>query len=454
METAPDEAGTRIVAWLREHMGGRVVSIRRQPRWRPVWFADLDRDGERLALCIRGDRTDMQPVFPLEHEMRFQALLHERGIPVPKIYGWIDAPRSFVMERVAGLPDFERSSEIERRAVVDDYLQILARLHALDLGPFLEEGILRASAPGQSGTFGMGCYERCYRAAKRHPDPFLEFCLGWLRRNPPDSRGREAPILWDTGQFHHRGGRIVAVLDLELAHIGDPMMDLAGWRLRDTVIGYGQFSDLYARYEQLTGRPVDLAAIERHHFAFALVNQLAFSAALREPVPESDLMINLRWCSETNLFATEALAEILGVSLPAVEAPAPQPSRAAPAHRLLVEGLRSLQTDDEFVRYRLRMLFRIARHAARADEIGTAVDAADLDDLHALLGRRPASWHEGEAGLERFVLADAATGRHDEALLKLFHKRNLRAQMLLGPAGSTMTSHMKIQSFGVSGQSP
>lgn len=447
VETAPDAASARIAAWLREHVHGRVVSIDRQPRWRPVWFADVERDGERLQLCIRGDRTDMQPVFPLEHEMRMQTLLHERGIPVPKVYGWIDEPRAFVMERVGGQPDFERATEVERRAAVDDYLQILARMHALDIRPFVEGGIARAPHPSQSGTFGIGRYERCYRAAKKHPDPFLEFCLGWLRRNPPDSRGREAPILWDTGQFHHCNGRIVALLDLELAHVGDPMMDLAGWRLRDTVIGYGRFAELYARYAQLTGVPVDLRAIERHHFAFSLTNQLAFSAALREPVPASDLMINLRWCSETNLFATEALAEILGIELPGVETPVPRPSRAAPAHALLVDGLRSLQTEDEFVRYRLRTLFRIARHAARVDEIGAAVDEADLDDLQRLLGRRPASWHEGEVELERFVLADAAVGRHDEVLVKLFHRRNLRAQLLLGPAGSAMTSHLSIQSL-------
>jgi hypothetical protein len=109
--------------------------------------------------------------------------------------------------------------------------------------------------------------------------------------------------------------------------------------------------------------------------------------------------------------------------------------------------LRSVDTDDEFVRYKLRTMFRLARHVARVDEIGDAVSDDDLDDLHQLLGHRPVSWHEGEAELERFVLADADTGRHDEALVVLFHKRNLRAQMLLGPAGSAMARHLPIQTF-------
>ncbi|MFM8862018.1 MAG: phosphotransferase family protein, partial [Acidimicrobiia bacterium] len=101
--------------------------------------------------------------------------------------------------------------------------------------------------------------------------------------------------------------------------------------------------------------------------------------------------------------------------------------------------------DDEFLRYRLRALFREARHAARAIEVGDEVSEADLDDLHALLGHRPADWFAGEEELERFVLAD--DGAHDVELLGLFHARNLRAHQLLGPAGSAMATHLPIQTF-------
>jgi hypothetical protein len=444
---APDEGAALIRAWLEQNVGGKVLRINRQPRWRPVWFADVERDGEVLELCIRGDRTDMPLIFPLDHEMRLQALMHDHGIPAAKVYGFIDEPLAYVMDRVGGRPDFEKSTDEERRAVVDDYLHVLARLHALDIGPFVDGGIMRAPHPDQSGMFGISRYERVFRSVKVQPDPFMEFSLGWLHRNPPDSKQRESAIVWDSGQFHHADGRIVAVLDVEIGHIGDPMMDLAAWRMRDTIMGYGNFAELYDRYSEITGEPVDLDAIQRHHFAFTLTNQLPLGAALRDPAPESDLMTNLQWCCETNLFATEALAEILDVELPTVEMPEPRRSRATPAHEQLVRGLRTVDTSDEFVRYKLRTLFRLARHSARVDEIGDAVSEADLDDLHQLLGHRPESWFEGEAELERFVLADAGTGRHDEALVALFHKRNLRAQMLLGPAGSAMSRHLPIQTF-------
>ena len=203
---------------------------------------------------------------------------------------------------------------------------------------------------------------------------------------------------------------------------------------------------LYARYEELSGGPVDIGAIEWHHMMFTLSNLFAYSHALREPSPASDLMTNLQWCYETNLFATEAWAARLGLDLPTVDMPEPRFSTADVGHMHMVRALRGISTDDAFVQHELRTLFRLARHLQRRDEIGDAVEAADLDDLEQLLGARPHDWRDGEAKLERFVLDDT-TGAHDEALVYLFHKRNLRAHMLLGPAGSAMTHHHTIQAF-------
>jgi hypothetical protein len=113
----------------------------------------------------------------------------------------------------------------------------------------------------------------------------------------------------------------------------------------------------------------------------------------------------------------------------------------------MVRSLRQIHTDDEFLRYNIRTLFRLAGHLDRYNDIGHATERADLDDLEQLLGNRPDDWLEGEAELERFVLADAQVGRYDDQLVPLLHKRNLRAQMLNGPAGSAIARHNTIQSF-------
>jgi aminoglycoside phosphotransferase (APT) family kinase protein len=442
----------RVRQWLETRFDGTVTELRRQPRWRPVWFATVDRDGSTHQLVVRGDRTDMPLIFPLRHEMTLQSMLNDHGIPTPAVHGWIDEPMAYVMDRVAGQQDFAGCTKAERDSAVDDYLQILARMHALDVEEFAAAGILRATSPEQSGVFGLSRYEQVFRSTKNGPDPFMEFCLGWLRRNPPQSKGRESVICWDSGQFHQADGRIVAVLDLEIGHIGDPMMDLAAWRMRDTIVGYGDFPKLYARYEELSGTPIDLEALMRHHFMFTLTNQLALGQAVRRPTADTDLMTNMQWCYETNLFATEALGELLDIELPTVTEPVATTGRASTAVEHLAEVLRSLSVgdgavEDEFLRYRLRALFREARHAARAIDVGDAVSTDDLSDLQDLLGHRPADWATGEAELEAFVLADADTGAHDEELIRLFHARNLRAHQLLGPAGSAMATHLPIQSF-------
>jgi hypothetical protein len=275
----------------------------------------------------------------------------------------------------------------------------------------------------------------------------MEFALGWLGRHPPRSRGRERPVVWDSGQFHHQDGHLVAILDLELGHLGDPMMDLAGWRMRDSILPYGDFAKLYDRYAELVGEPVDLDAVQLHHIVFTLTNSLIFSDRVRHPDPETDLMTYVQWCNETNLYTTEALAEYLDLELPTVDEPDARTDQATNSYRHLVRSLRSLQTDDEYLRYEIRKAFRLAGHLERYDQVGAALERGDLDDLEAVIGYRPDDWLAGEEELERFVLADADTGRHDVELIGLLHKRNLRAQMLNGAPGSAMNRHNPIQSF-------
>ena len=432
-----------ITEWIDGHVGGMVLAVRRQPRWRPVWLVDVERDGERIELLVRGVRVDFPGVWPLDHEMRFQQLLERHGIPVPRVWGWCDTPTSFVTDRVPGENDFSQSTDEERVAAMRDYMGILARIHGLDPDEFSAAGIDRAADASGSGRVGLDAYVRGYRARKVQPDPYMEFSLRWIDRHPVDSHGREAPVVWDSGQFHTLDGRITAVLDLELGHVGDPMMDLAGFRMRDTVIGYGDMPTLYSWYEAAGGVAVDLDAVMHHHFVFTLTNELAFQAALAAPTPGSDYMTNMQWVSETNLHGLEALAEIHGWDLPTVETPAPRVSPVAHAHAHLVQSLRTLDVDDEFARHQVRIAFRLARHLQRFDEIGDEVTEANLDDLVSLLGRRPATWHDGDAALEEFVLAD--DGRHDEALFQLFYRRFLRFKMLCGPAGSAMTTHHRCQ---------
>jgi hypothetical protein len=274
----------------------------------------------------------------------------------------------------------------------------------------------------------------------------MEFVLGWLRRNSVDSKGRQGPVVWDSGQFHHDGEHLVGLLDLELGHVGDPMIDLGAWRMRGTTYDYGRFDDLYARYADLSGEPVDLDAIEWHHIAFTLSNQLSFHRALVEATPGSNFMMNMYWCALTNRMAVEAVAENLRIDLETLAAP--QPAERTPittALAYLVRSMHDFPTSDETTAYEARAGFRLARHLQRFDEIGRQTQHDDLCDLEELLGERPRSWLAGEEQLERFVVAD--NGQHDAQLIRLFNRRTQRAQMVLGPVGSAMAKHHRTQPF-------
>ena len=444
MSAVPDER--QVATAVEKALGLRVIAVERQVRWRPCWFVDTERDGEPLAIVVRGERLDTC-IQPLDREVAFQQLLQDRGIPVPRLLGWIDELEAVAMERVPGQSHFLGTSDEDRDVVVDEYLQQLVRLHSLEVEPFVEAGLLRAETPEGSGMVMYEEVERGWRARKRHPSPWVEFALGWLRRHPPPSRGREAPIVWDSGQFHHHEGHLVALIDLECAHLGDPMADLAIWRMRDTQIPFGDFGKLFARYQELSGLEMDLEAMMLQHFAAAFSNEMMFGPAVLDPVPGMDLMHPMQWISGTNLYATEALGEILDLELPGIEVPEPRRTRTANRYGHLSQQLRNLKLDDPFAANELRIAFRTVRHLARVDEIGDALVEDDLDDLHRVLGRRPGSWWEGDAELERFVLADAEEGRHDEQLIWLFHRRHLRTHVQLGPPGSGMLFHPPAQRF-------
>lgn len=97
------------------------------------------------------------------------------------------------------------------------------------------------------------------------PHPAFEVGLAWLEANRPPSTGRSVVH----GDF--RNGNLIvgpeglrAVLDWELAHLGDPMEDLGwlcvrAWRFGGPgpVGGFGAREDLFAAYEAAGGAPVD-----------------------------------------------------------------------------------------------------------------------------------------------------------------------------------------------------
>src|SRR2546425_4538937 len=139
----------------------------------------------------------------------------------------------------------------------------LARIHGIDLSALPP---LPAPDPGQPPARAQVEQYRKFLDDLGEPHPAFELALRWLDENRPPPR----PVALVHGDFRN-GNFIVgpdgirAVLDWELAHLGDPVEDLGwlcvkSWRFGVTdrrVGGFGTVDDLLAAYRAAGGRDVD-----------------------------------------------------------------------------------------------------------------------------------------------------------------------------------------------------
>jgi aminoglycoside phosphotransferase (APT) family kinase protein len=140
--------------------------------------------------------------------------------------------------------------------------QILARIHA---APIAQLPALRRVNARQTLAVMRRAIDGC-----TDPKPVFELALRWLGDRVPETE----PLTLVHGDF--RNGNLIigpdgvrAVLDWELAHLGDPMEDLGWlcatpWRfglLDAPVGGFGQRADLYAGYAHAGGLPPDASHV-------------------------------------------------------------------------------------------------------------------------------------------------------------------------------------------------
>jgi len=260
----------------REH---RVVGLKRLSGGssRETYAFDLEwnEDGQTRTRPMIGRRDPTGGLLKTEREREFKviAAMHRAGLKVPEPLfleldaGVMDRP-FFIMDRAqgrTGMGAFPAAEpESTRAKVADDFLSELARLQSLDyrecgleiLGPpkNLEEPA-RVQAAHWSEV-----YERD-RMGEHYP--ILSAAFAWLKANPVVS-DRVVIVHGDyrSGNYLYDDNGIIAMLDWELAHLGDPMEDL-GWASmkfwgRDQLAGgLMEREAFYSMYERKTGYRVD-----------------------------------------------------------------------------------------------------------------------------------------------------------------------------------------------------
>ena len=195
----------------------------------------LDHGPRRMVLRKQPDGTLLKGAHAVDREYRVQRALHGSGVPVPRMIHFCADPDIlgtpfYLMERVAGriltdttLPGL---SPADRRALMLDVAATLARLHLVDPAAV---GLADFGRPGGYFTRQLARWSSQVDAGSHADVPELAVLQVWLAAHLPD----EAPARIVHGDYrlgnlmvHPTDPRIVAILDWELATLGDPLADL------------------------------------------------------------------------------------------------------------------------------------------------------------------------------------------------------------------------------------
>jgi aminoglycoside phosphotransferase (APT) family kinase protein len=215
---------------------------------------------------VRGSTVLSVPTVVGEAELLRAA--HRSGVAVAEVLGATDDPSVLgapfvLMRRIEGetlARKILRDDEFRdaRPAVVAQCGAALAGVHALplDAAPHLRAADPIEQMVGLLDSLG-------------EPHPAFELAIGWLVANrPAEVEPRVVHGDFRLGNLMIGPDGLRAVLDWELAHLGDPMEDLGwlcvrAWRFGSDlpVAGLGSYDDLFDAYAAATGAPVDAEAV-------------------------------------------------------------------------------------------------------------------------------------------------------------------------------------------------
>ena len=217
-----------------------------------------------------GEHVEITPLHPgLDVEALLMQSARAAGIPEPEIFHVFTREDGlgdgFIMEwlegetlggRIVRSPEFEKV----RPELARECGRILARIHAIDLD---KTGLRQRLWEIPPAEFVEQTWER-YRLLET-PQPMIDYSARWLMEHLPEDY--EITLVHNdfrNGNFMLSPSGLVAVLDWEVAHIGDPMRDLGwictnSWRFGSDkpVGGFGEYEGLFQGYEEVSGKSVN-----------------------------------------------------------------------------------------------------------------------------------------------------------------------------------------------------
>ena len=279
----PQELSERLSEFLKRSHRARSVRIdelrlltggaSRQSWSFDAVIEDAEGGTHTLRLVLRADpRGGALTQSGLEYRLLKAA--GEEGVLVPRVHLIGDDPLGmpfFLMERVEGetIPRRLLRDEVyaeARRSMTAQLGDILARIHSIPIEGHGLDALPSPPPEASPAEHEVSRHEQLYRAVAPEPHPAFELAFRWLRSHLPRAE-RRALVHGD-----YRIGNVIfgpegtrAILDWELAHIGDPVEDLGwlcvrSWRFGNDDLpagGLGTREQLWRAYEAAGGAPVD-----------------------------------------------------------------------------------------------------------------------------------------------------------------------------------------------------
>lgn len=443
MPASPEEKtatglGRDLVDWMAGAVQGKILFYDRRPGGgrREAWFVDAEApDGTRLELFLRYDRGKGEESFTLHDEARFFLALQDTPVPVPRIHAVHPVEQAILAERVPGRTWFSQLRDEERRVrIAREFMGILADLHAVDprkVHPAAPDADLRDLVHAE-----IDRWEGLYRASSTPADPLIELGLAWVRRNVPDASGPVVIVQGDTGpgNFLYDDDRVTAVLDWELAHLGDPHDDLAWVTLRAVQEPFTHIPDRLADYAAASGRSLDLDRVRYYRVLAELRILILAHRGAGHPDLLGEVGNGLVYTTLHRRLFVEALADATGTVLESPDPMEPSPGANDRFFDAALAQIREIivpRSEDPFVVLRSKGLARILKYLRESERFADAKRSGELDDLGSVLGSRPDGVAEGQAELAQ-ALRTAAVPL--PAALPVLHRWVLRETQVCLPA--------------------